>query len=188
MRRMADIEAPGFEAEAEGPARVAALLMRHRTDLLAYLLAAVRNPHDAEDILQEVCVAATRSWTQYREGTPFTAWAREIARRRVLEYGRATRKRPALLDPDVLARLDEVASEMEAAEPADARKDALRECLAGLGGVAHRVVELRYRARHAVPEVAASIGRTLHATYAILKRTRQALRECVERRMKESLT
>ena len=48
----------------EGQARVTALLMKHRADLYAYLLAAVRNRHDAEDLLQDVSLAASTSWAQ----------------------------------------------------------------------------------------------------------------------------
>ena len=66
------------EPPIEGQALIASLLMRHRTELFAYLIAAVRNPHDAEDLLQDVSLAASTSWAQYRPGTPFLAWAREI--------------------------------------------------------------------------------------------------------------
>lgn len=177
-----------LETEADGPARVAALVMRHRADLYAYLLASVRNPHDAEDLLQEVCAAAARSWEQYQPGTPFTAWAREIARRRILEHARATRRRPASVDPDVLARLEVVAAELESSDPADARRDALAQCLAGLGGLARRVIDLRYRMRLWVPDVATAVGKSVQATYAVLKRARQALRDCADRRLKESMS
>ncbi len=180
-------DAPRFETDAEGPARIAALLMRHRTDLHAYLLAAVGNPHDAEDLLQETCVAATRSWEQYQAGTPFPAWAREIARRRVLEYARRSRRRPALLEPDVLARIDAASAGLERDEPADARRDALRECLRSLGGTGRRVLDLRYAAGQWVPQIAGAIGKTVQATYALLKRARQALRDCADRRLQETL-
>ena len=177
-----------LETEADGPARMAALVMRHRAELFAYLVAAVRHPQDAEDLLQDTCAAAARSWEQFVPGTPFMAWAREIARRRILEHARATRRRPTCVDPEVLARLDAAAVAIEAAEPADARRDALRECVSGLGGVARRVIDLRYRLRLWVPDIASAIGKSVQSTYAILKRARQALRECADRRLKESLS
>ncbi len=172
---------PAFQSD--GPARIAGLLMKFRADIYAYLLAAVRNHHDAEDLLQEVSLAATRSWERYEEGTNFRAWAREIARRRVLDYSKRLDRRAALLDPEVLSRLEAAALEVEETQPADLRRDALRKCLEAVQGPSRRVLELRYDQRLDVPRIAAAVGRTVQATYAILKRVRQALRECADRRL-----
>jgi len=90
------------EPVIEGQALIAQMLMKHRSELFAYLIAATRNPHDAEDLLQDVSLAASTSWGQYRPGTPFLAWAREIARRRILDYGKKQSRRFALMEPDVL--------------------------------------------------------------------------------------
>lgn len=178
----------GPEEAREGPARVAGLLMRYRTDLYAYLLAAVRNHHDAEDLLQEVSLAATRSWEQYQEGTNFRAWAREIARRRILDHAKRSERRAALLDPEVLQRLEAAAVEVEEAEPAELRREALRRCLESVRGLPRRVLDLRYEQRLEVPGIAAAIGRTVQGTYALLKRVRQSLRECADRRLSGALS
>ena len=171
-----------MELPDDGPGRVARLLMRHRGILFAYLLAALRNPHDAEDLLQDVSLAATSSWTQYDPDTPFLPWAREIARRRVLDFAGRRARRPALLDPDVLARLDVAAARLDP-DPVEPRRDALRRCLEKLGGHASRVLELRYYERLGVEDVATRAGRTVQATYAMLKRAKEALRDCVARRL-----
>lgn len=179
---------PGSPDSADGPlspnggaARIAGLLMKYRTDLYAYLLAAVRNPHDAEDLLQEVSLAATRSWEQYQEGTHFRAWAREIARRRILDYAKKLDRRAALLNPEVLNRLEAAAREVEEAQPADLRREALRKCLETVQGPSRRVLDLRYKQQLDVPSIAAALGRTVQGTYALLKRVRQALRDCADR-------
>jgi len=171
-----------MDAVNDGAARVAGLLMRHRGSLLAYLLAALRDPHDAEDLLQDVSLAATSSWRQYDPATPFLPWAREIARRRVLDFAGRRARRPALLDPEVLARLDVAAARLDA-EAVEPRRDALRRCLEGLGPHARRVLELRYDERLDVEDVASRAGRTPQATYALLKRAKEALRDCVARRL-----
>lgn len=161
-----------------GVERIAALLMRHRTALYAYLLAAVRNPHDAEDLLQEVSVTVIRRWDAFEPGTSFPAWSREIARRHILDFaGRAKR---VTIDPALLDALD-AAGEIET----DRRRDALRECLRALGGPARRVIDLRYAGAMDVPRIADSIGRTVQATYALLKRAREILRECADRKLVE---
>lgn len=171
-----------MELPDDGPGRVARLLMRHRGALLAYLWAALRDPHDAEDLLQDVSLAATGSWNQYDPSTPFMPWAREIARRRILDFVGRRARRPALLDPEVLARLEVAAARLDP-EPQEPRRDALRRCLDGLGEHVRRVLELRYDERLDVEDVATRAGRTTQATYAILKRAKESLRDCVARRL-----
>jgi RNA polymerase sigma-70 factor (ECF subfamily) len=168
-----------MQALAMSAEEIAALLMRHRTDLYAYVRAVLRSSHDAEDVLQDVSVTVIRRADQFQPGTNFPAWAREIARFHLLEFGRRT-GRTALLNPDVLERLEEAAARLE---PEDRRRDALRECLSKLGGLGRQAMELRYAQALDVPRVAEAIGRTLQATYALLKRSRQQLRECAGRRM-----
>jgi RNA polymerase sigma-70 factor (ECF subfamily) len=163
-------------------ALVAQQLMRHRTQLFAYLLAAVRNPHDAEDLLQETALAASASWAQWRPDGPFLPWAREIARRRMLDFAKKRGRRAALLDPAVLAALESAAATLDAERP-EPRREALRRCMDGLDGPVRTAMELRYADRAEVPRIADELGRTVQATYAILKRTKQILRDCVERRL-----
>lgn len=174
------------EPALAGQALIAQMLMKHRSELFAYLLAATRNPHDAEDLLQDVSLAASTSWAQFRPGTPFLAWAREIARRRLLDYGRKQARRLALLEPDVLEALDAAASSVEAEQPLEPRRDALRQCLTRVDGDARRILELRYGERRDVSRIAELVGRTVQSAYAVLKRTKQLLRECIDRRLRST--
>lgn len=161
----------------ESPDSATQLLHLHRTAIRAYLLAAVRDRHDAEDLFQEVSIAVLRSTHEYESGTSFRAWAREIARRRVLEHARRSRRNPALLESGALER---AASDLE---DADDRRDALRECLEKMGPIGRKVIDLRYGDAHDVSKIATSIGKSIQATYALLKRARQTLRDCAERRL-----
>ena len=68
--------------------QVARLLMQHRATLYGYIFACVRNHADAEDILQNVCVAVTESIDRLTSEDGFLPWAREIARRRILAHRR----------------------------------------------------------------------------------------------------
>ena len=174
---------PPNEADVQGQARVTQLLMKHRTELYAYLMAAVRHPHDAEDLLQDVSLAASTSWAQYRPGSPFLAWAREIARRRILDYGRKRSRRMALLEPEVLESLDAASVRLEEEQPVGPHRDALRACLTKVDGDARRILEMRYGGKADVSKIARAVGRTVQASYAILKRTKELLRECVLRRL-----
>lgn len=165
---------------------VASLFTQHRTQLYGFLFAALLNHHDAEDVLQEVAAAAIRSADRFTPGTCFSAWIREIARRRVLEF---VRRRPGqrfpLAEPEVIAQLADAAARADVAEPCTLRGEALRHCYGKLNGVARQVMDLKYREHLSADEIAARLRRTASAAYSILKRSREALRHCVEKRLTE---
>ncbi len=164
---------------------IARLVLQHRAELYAFLFAAIGNHHDAEDLLQEVSVAATRSAASFCRGTNFRAWAREIARRRVLEFVRVRPgRRFVFAEPLLLERLADAANRLEA-EPDRVRGEAVRNCLGKLGGIAQRVMELKYAECQDAESIAAQLHRSATAVYSILKRTREIVRRCADQRISE---
>jgi RNA polymerase sigma-70 factor len=161
--------------------QVARLLMQHRTALYGYLFACVRNHADAEDVLQNVCVAVMESFGQLRDEAGFLPWAREIARRRVLAH-RRQQAREVALDPDVVRALAEAADRVEERRPASEQQAALLACLEGLPPDSRRLIALRYDGVDAAA-LASRFRRTVQAVYAQIKRIKTALRTCVEHRL-----
>jgi RNA polymerase sigma-70 factor len=171
------------ELSAKRQGQVAQLLMQHRIALYGYIFACVRNHADAEDILQNVCLAVSESIAQLTSEDGFLPWAREIARRRVLAY-RRTARREAVLDPDLVRQLAEAADRVEELEPASEQWIALTACLEALPPKSRRLIATRYsdnegRAEH----LAARFGRSVQGIYAQIKRIKAALRDCVQRRL-----
>ncbi len=160
---------------------ISRLVAQHRPALYGFVFAAVRNHHDAEDLLQDVCQAIVHSRSQFQPGTNFGAWAREIARRRILEFARKRGRSHHFVRSETLDALADAAARVETEEPFDAYRGALQECLKKLQGLLAQVVLLRYGERLEVARIAEQTGKTLQATYALLKRARAALRECVDR-------
>ncbi len=152
------------------------LLQQHRTMVHAFILASVWNRADAEDLLQETLMEASRGG--FTLGN-YGAWIREIARRRILEHARKAKRRVELTQ--ALGRLEEAAQRLE---PPDERREALKHCVSHLTHTGRAVLEGRYQQKRTVPDIAEAIRKTVQATYAILKRVRQALKECVERRLR----
>lgn len=166
---------------------VSLLLIEHRTALLGYLLACVRNHADAEDLFQEVSLAAIKSAGQLRTRDGFLPWVREIGRRRVLAHFRTT-KRLIPTEPALLDRLAESAAELDRTGEVPARIVALRSCLDELPSQTRLLIRLRYEDnRRSVESIANELGRSLHAAYALLKRSRVLLHECVTRKMTREL-
>jgi RNA polymerase sigma-70 factor (ECF subfamily) len=161
--------------------QVARLLMQHRATLYGYIFACVRNHADAEDILQNVSVAVTESFDQLTGEDGFLPWAREIARRRVLAH-RRTARREQVCDPELVRRLAEAAERVEERRPASVQQAALMACLEKLPPRSRRLIVLRYDGGSA-EQLAAAFGRSVQGIYAQVKRIKQALRRCVERRL-----
>jgi RNA polymerase sigma-70 factor (ECF subfamily) len=162
---------------------VARLLLQHRTALYGYIYACVRDHADTADILQNVSMAVTESIGELRTEDGFLPWAREIARRRVLAHHRKSARERAV-DPELAQRLAEAAERVEQDRPASDRHAALLECLKDLPPASRRLILRRYDGSVAdIGELARRAGRTIQAVYAQIKRTKLALRQCVERRL-----
>lgn len=160
---------------------VARQIMKHRTALYGYAFACLRNHDDAEEVLQEVSVTVLRCHMELSGRDEFLPWAREIARRRVLEYQRKN-KRYTALDHQLADALAETAATMT--PPNDERESALVECLEKLPDKRQQAIARRYdQPRQTVEEIAQWYGCSTSAMYGILKRARHLLRRCIEQRL-----
>ncbi len=133
-----------------------------------YLLSRCGDRATAEDLTSEVFLAAVAA--QDEVGVP---WLIGTARHKLVDHWRRRAREQRLLD-DV--------PHDEAHDPWDVQLDALRarDVLAGLGPHHRAALVLRHVDGLPVPEVAAHLGRTLHATEALLVRARRAFRSAYE--------
>ena len=176
---------PSSPGEDSRVPEVARLLIEHRATLMGYLLSCLRNHTDSEDLYQEVSIAAIGSADDLRSTEGFLPWAREIARRRVLAHFRNS-KRITPMDPELVDRLTETAAEMDHLQEVPARIEALHTCLETLPLESRKLIAMRYEDhRRPVETLARSFGRSVQATYAILKRSRLLLRDCITQKMQQ---
>jgi RNA polymerase sigma-70 factor (ECF subfamily) len=137
-----------------------------------YLLRRCGRRETAEDLTAETFLAAA-AVVQRRDPPPVdVGWLIGVARHKLADHWRR------------LAReergLRAVAADQPAADdPWDAHLDALRadETLAALAPQHRLALTLRYLDDLPVPEVADLLGRTVHATEALLVRARRAFRQ-----------
>jgi RNA polymerase sigma-70 factor (ECF subfamily) len=163
-----------------------ALWLAHRADLTAFVLSAVRDVHEADDVVQETALVVSRRAGDFEPGTNFGAWVREIARRILLDHARR-RARPAVtLTPEVLERLAQAASELDGTDRSERLASALRKCVEKADEQSRAALRLRYEEGSTVDAIARALGRTVQATYALLKRARQAVRDCAEARLRKA--
>jgi RNA polymerase sigma-70 factor (ECF subfamily) len=158
---------------------VARELLRAREGLFAFILSLVRDFNEAEELFQEISLRILERADDYRPGTSFSAWAREFARRTLLETRRA-RSRLLLTDKAieaVAAACDEIDDSVMA------RKEALNGCLDKLEGTSRQIVEMRYGRGLSIEEVGRELDRRAGTVQVALSRIRSRLAECVRSRL-----
>ncbi|HSV65984.1 MAG TPA: sigma-70 family RNA polymerase sigma factor [Mycobacteriales bacterium] len=136
-----------------------------------YLLARCGSAPLAEDLTAETFLAAVAACRSADPPTPSTGWLIGVARHKLVDHWRrAERERRGIRLLD--------GGPADAHDPWDAELNALlaRDVLAALGPHHRAALTLRYMDGLPVPEVAAVLGRTLHATEALLVRARAAFR------------
>ena len=151
--------------------------MRHRSALMGYIAGVTGDFHLAEDIFQEVSVIAFQKQDTFTPGTSMGAWAREIARRKLLEERRKVVKAGLPLGEDTLAALER---EFEAGEDRwEPEKEALRHCIRKLPVRLRTMLHLRYRGGMALDAIAGRVKSTAGAVQVALSRIRDSLAKCI---------
>ena len=159
--------------------RAMELALLHRRMIEAYGFAITRDFHLADDIYQEVALVLMLQCDALPGDDGFMPWLKEVIRRKSREL---LRKQSRLLRMLSAEALDEV----EACFPAPAATEnglaeAMIACVDKLSGDARVGILARYVDRLDVPSIATRIGRSVQGAYAVLKRARLSLEECVER-------
>lgn len=134
--------------------------------MYAFLVTLTRDPLEAEDLMQDTFVRATRAIGGYRGGSP-RAWLFAIARTTFLDARRRTV--PAPVDPAA-------APETGVADPDVAELETVRAALDRLPEGQRTALILRDQLGLPYAEVAVALGRTLGATKVLLHRARAAFR------------
>ncbi len=167
--------------------RAVALLMRHYPSLYGYVYVLLGNHVDAEDALQEVAMVVARKFGELEHEDDFLPWARGIARIEVLSAKRRRARLPALADPVAIQAMSDAAHDVNQTTVWSERHAALQKCVESLPHESQQLIRLRYSDECPdVETLARRVNRTVSATYGLLKRIRQLLRDCVERKLAES--
>jgi len=139
-----------------------------------YALVHVREPADAEDVVQRVFLKVIEALPSYEErGAPFGAWLFRIARNTVIDFGRA--KRPAERLDSVLDRRDLTPGPSDLAERR-ADRQAIHDALGLLTPTQREVVLFRFFGGLSHAEIGALVGKPENAVRGIQFRALATLR------------
>jgi RNA polymerase sigma-70 factor (ECF subfamily) len=160
------------------------VLLAERAKLLAYAWCIVRDAHVAEDVFQQVSMLAIQRKEELQSESALPNWLRRSTRFTALAAIRDSGRDPVrVFSSTVLDRLDDYwASQDE--QPAGPRLAAMGGCVKQLSPYARQIIGLRYDKGLSGAEVAEHLGRNVRTIYMALTRIHNALRECIERKLR----
>lgn len=148
-----------------------------------YIASAIGQHHLIDDIVQDVATIVTEKFDTFDPEQEFSRWAIGIAKNRIYKSIRTKVRDRHVFSSEMIDDLAEIVSELQ--PEADARKSALKLCLEGLKGRSRRIIEMRYQWGREVQKIAEELGMSRVAVSAVLLRSRKALGDCIEARLKK---
>lgn len=146
-----------------------------------YVGSLIREPWDVRDVMQNTSLVLLRKFSEYDSSQSFLAWALGVAKFEVLGHRRDAARNRLVNRSELLDQYTKAWSEI--APRLDDESASLRECMRELKARSRQVVELRYSENKSSIQISDQLGLTADNVRAILKRTRDILRRCVQRRM-----
>jgi RNA polymerase sigma-70 factor (ECF subfamily) len=163
------------------PLDLAALVRTYQSGVWRYVRFLGADRTEADDLTQETFLAFARSEFRERCDRQTVAYLRLVARNQLLALRRKQNREISTVD---LEAADTVWA--AAAGPDGSLTDyldALRECVEQLEGRARLAVNMHYRENYSRESMAAALDLKPDGVKTLLHRTRQLLRECVERKV-----
>ncbi len=154
-------------------------------EIFGYIYMLLGDLHDARDVLQETNLVLLRKMNDFEEGSNFRAWSKRCAYFECLRFRRDRKRDRHVFDDELVALMAE-----ESAWTArdDEMRIALRDCLAKLSERQRKLISLRYEEKIPLRQLATEANQKESAMKMTLMRIREALRVCIEAKLKEAWT
>jgi len=156
----------------------ARIVQQHQAEVWRYLRYLGASAELCDDLLQETFLQYLRAPYEDRGDAARSGWLRTVARNLYLRSFRKPVLTVQQLDEAELAWRDFTRGDGGAEWLA-----ALRECVQGLDGRAQQAVQLQYQERASRQRIGEVLGIGDDGVKSLLRRVRDTLRKCVERRL-----
>ncbi len=153
--------------------------------VLAFIRSVTPQLADAEDILQETARQVAMRFKEYDSERPFGAWAMGVAKYKVLEWRRRQKKMAMLFDEEAIEAIHFSYTEKKVDWGEAGR--AIDHCLKKASPAAEMLLGLRYLEDLKPAEIARRLNTTANSVSVRLSRARDALKECLEKRLEGGL-
>jgi RNA polymerase sigma-70 factor, ECF subfamily len=159
---------------------LAALVREHQADVWRYLRYLGAESHDADDLTQETFLALARSEFVEQGPRQTTVYLRTVARNQLLMLRRRQGREVGTVD---LETAEAVWSRHTEPHGTAGFLGALGECLEQLEGRVRQAIDGFYRDRLSREELAKKLDMKPDGVKTLLRRTRELLRNCIEKRL-----
>ncbi|MCU0866518.1 MAG: sigma-70 family RNA polymerase sigma factor [Planctomycetes bacterium] len=169
----------------EPPARPAPsfgeeLIRAHQAALWRWLRVLGARAEEAEDLAQETFVVLLRTPFVAEADGALRAWLRTTARNLFLAHCRRQRRTPIALDAEAVER---AFAAYERDDDGAGYREALARCLETLPPRQHELLEAALHGEEPLAAIAGRLALGVEALRSLLRRSKQALRDCVQRRL-----
>ncbi len=162
------------------------LVRRNEAMLLAYVLGIVRDPTLAEDVTQEALVIGCRKYSTLVKKESAGAWLRTIARNLALhELRRRNLEMP--FDENTILGMEDIFQALEPAPASELWNERLKlveDCFQRLPDKLREVCQRHYFEDQPLRQITDLMRIGLDAVKKRLERARNAIRECLEKRLR----
>jgi RNA polymerase sigma-70 factor, ECF subfamily len=184
-------EAELLRQAAEGSSDAFAGLVRlHQATVRWCLFRCLRDPATADDLAQEVFLAAYKNIGKCRSADSLRAWLLGIARNLAIQHVRGESRRRMRETGPLATQLAEWRIEQLQRDPQEGLDheqtlERLRHCVDQLAPESRRVVEEHYFERLSAETIAQRQGRGAGAVRMMLMRIRKVLGECIRKNLQQ---
>ncbi len=169
------------EAPPQLPTDLATLVQRHQAGVWRYLRYLGAESTEADDLVQETFLAFARAEFVQRDPRQTAGYLRTLARHQLLALRRRQHREVSTVE------LEAAESVWAAAAGSDGSLggylEALGECVEQLEGRPREAIDLHYRQGAGRDAIAVKLDMKPDGVKSLLRRTRELLRECVERKI-----
>lgn len=163
--------------------QLARLVHEHQPTVWRLLRFLGADPAEADDLTQETFLAVARSNFEENSVRQTSAYLRTVARNQLLMLRRSQRRQISTVE---LEAAESVWADQVEHAGWDAMTDTLRDCVEKLDGRAAQAIKLCYTQGESRDAIAETLGMKADGVKTLLRRTRDVLRECVERNLERN--
>lgn len=147
--------------------------------IFLYALSLLHDATNAEEVLQETNLTLWQKIDQYQPGTNFGHWAYRVAYYEVLKFRDKSARDRLLFSNECIELL--AVEAVNSLEQADARRDAMVNCLGRMQPKHRELLVSRYQPGATTRSVAEALGRSVEGARQSLRKLRSKLLACIQR-------
>jgi len=173
----------GRRPAGEEPVEFEDIVRETSPHIRAYIAGMGVPRHDVDDVAQDVYVELYRFFDRVPADVPMKQWLKGIARNLCLNYFRRTSRRSRLQREALVELLLRAESECTIATAEGPIRRALDTCFEKLPQESRKLLSLKYEQELPSQTIAERLSSTSEAIRVALFRVRNALKDCISRRL-----